>query len=407
MTDLFAANTPESFWRLCEPIPHGTWDKVLRKASFEFLAGPNASCFNCSDGSLAQRVLGEGQFGPHHWILGRAKQLYYSLRPFLPPAARPVIRRLFATRQRNGFRLRWPVEDRYVRLQFDMLWAVLEEQRLARVNYVHFWPFDKQFALVLTHDVESARGREFVRRVADLEEHWGFRSSFNFVPEEYPVNLSFLAELRERGFEVGVHGLKHDGKLFSSHDTFLRQAQRINQYLKSWQAVGFRSPLTHRQPEWMQALDIKYDSSFFDTDPYEPMPGGTMSIWPFMLGHFVELPYTLVQDSTLMQTLGQTTPLLWLEKVGFIRRYNGMALLNSHPDYLQLGQNLSIYEEFLRQVRAMGNYWHALPCEIAQWWRLRSTVSVLREDDHWIVKDLPGSIIKQIRMPRRSTAKTW
>ena len=32
----------------------------------------------------------------------------------------------------------------------------------------------------------------------------------------------------------------------------------------------------------MQALEIEYDLSFFDTDPCEPIPGGTMSIWPFL-----------------------------------------------------------------------------------------------------------------------------
>ena len=68
----------------------------------------------------------------------------------------------------------------------------------------------------------------------------------------------------------------------------------------------------------MQALEVEYDSSFFDTDPYEPMPGGTMSIWPFFLGHFVELPYTLVQDHTLSVILGERTPRLWLDKVDFI-----------------------------------------------------------------------------------------
>ena len=45
----------------------------------------------------------------------------------------------------------------------------------------------------------------------------------------------------------------------------------------------------------MRHLEIEYDLSFFDTDPFEPIPGGTMSIWPFFIGHFVELPYTLAR----------------------------------------------------------------------------------------------------------------
>jgi hypothetical protein len=127
-----------------------------------------------------------------------------------------------------------------------------------------------------------------------------------------------------------------------------------------------------RNPEWMQALNIEYDLSFFDTDPFEPMPGGVMSIWPFMIGHFVELPYTLPQDCTLFKVLGARTPRCWLEKVDFIERYHGMVLLNAHPDYLQDPDCLRIYTEFLQAMTAREGYWHALPQDVAQWWRKRS-----------------------------------
>jgi hypothetical protein len=152
----------------------------------------------------------------------------------------------------------------------------------------------------------------------------------------------------------------------------MRRAERINTYLKELDAVGFRSPLTMRNPEWMQALEIEYDLSFFDTDPHEPMPGGTMSIWPFNLGHFVELPYTLMQDYTLTAVLGETTPQLWLQKAEFIERHHGMILLNAHPDYLSKPVNWKIYADFLQAIRHRGGYWHALPRDTARWWRARA-----------------------------------
>ena len=63
----------------------------------------------------------------------------------------------------------------------------------------------------------------------------GFRSSFNFVPERYgEISLDLLRELKQRGFGIGVHGLKHDGKLFSSKKIFDERAPRINAYLKKW-----------------------------------------------------------------------------------------------------------------------------------------------------------------------------
>ena len=181
-----------------------------------------------------------------------------------------------------------------------------------------------------------------------------------------------MDELRSRGFEIGIHGLKHDGKLFSSRNEFERRAKKINHYLQELNAVGFRTPLTHRNREWMQAINLDYDLSFFDTDPFEPIPGGAMSIWPFFIGRFVELPYTLVQDYSLTNVLGEESPKLWLEKVEFIRKYHGMALVNSHPDYLKDSSCYNVYSEFLRSMQEKNDYWHALPHEVSKWWRDRS-----------------------------------
>ena len=47
------------------------------------------------------------------------------------------------------------------------------------------WPDGKQFALVLSHDVDNQKGQERVLELAKLEMKLGFRSAFNFVPERY------------------------------------------------------------------------------------------------------------------------------------------------------------------------------------------------------------------------------
>jgi hypothetical protein len=130
-----------------------------------------------------------------------------------------------------------------------------------------------------------------------------------------------------------------------------------------------------RHPEWMQALEIEYDLSFFDTDPFEPQPGGCMSLWPFFIGHFIELPYTLVQDCTLVNILGETTPQLWLRKIDFLKSYYGMALVNTHPDYLDCGNLAAIYRAFLQEIKDRGDFWNALPREVARWWHLRAEIS--------------------------------
>ena len=144
------------------------------------------------------------------------------------------------------------------------------------------WPDGKQFALVLSHDVDTLKGYNNVLKLADIEEEMGFRSQFNFVPERYGVvSLDLLGELKQRGFGIGVHGLKHDGKLFSSKKIFDERAPRINAYLKKWGTRGFTTPSMIRNHDWMHALDMDHCVSTFDTDPFEPQPEGVGTIFPF------------------------------------------------------------------------------------------------------------------------------
>jgi hypothetical protein len=369
MNNLWSQNTSQRFWCCQEIIDDDLWHAAMQEA-LPVLELPGDTRSMDTDALLAA-VLGEARFGTDHWELSPAKRIYYNLKPYMPRPLIRLLRQLYSART-NGFEeTSWPTDDRYVQFQWAVIKHVMRESGQHTLHYRHFWPHGKRFAFVLTHDVETVIGRDHVLQVADLEERLGFRSSFNFVPERYHTDESLMQELRERGFEVGVHGLKHDGKLFRSRKEFVQRAAKINTYMRKFGAVGFRTPLTHRQPEWMQMLDLEYDLSFFDTDPYEPMPGGTMSIWPFQLGRFVELPYTLVQDYTLTRVLGETTPRIWLDKVDFLADHYGMALLNAHPDYLRDADVWQVYETFLQAIKERGDYWHALPRDVANWWRNR------------------------------------
>jgi peptidoglycan/xylan/chitin deacetylase (PgdA/CDA1 family) len=373
LSGLYQANTPAAFWRLLpdSPIAPDVWSAAVR-ASLPLL--PEATRLAGSElDSVLVSMLGEGQFGPHHWRLTAARRLYYLLKPLLPTPLRELMRRLGRGSMEAASELQWPIEPRYARFQWEVVRQVLLRTGRTALPYLALWPAEKRFAFAVTHDVESAEGQARVRELADLDASYGFRSSFNFVAERYPLDIELLDDLRASGFEIGLHGLKHDGRLFTSRAHFNQRAQAINRHLRRLGAVGFRAPLTHRNPEWMQALDVEYDLSFFDTDPYEPIPGGTMSIWPFQIGHFVELPYTLAQDFTVAVVLREKTPRLWLDKVAFLRSYGGMALVNTHPDYLTRPFVRQIYTEFLREMAGQRDYWHALPRDIASWWTARAT----------------------------------
>jgi hypothetical protein len=296
---LYQANHPARFWKL-ETKPAPSADQWAAAAACAASLLPSAALDRgAAIPDLLEMTLGEGQFGPEHWRLSRARRIYYWLKPLLPRKAIGGLRRMHRRAlETDDHGLGWPVEDRYAWFMWSTVRHLLQVAGATEASFVYFWPNGRSCAFVLTHDIETAAGQHFVPRVAELEERLGFRSSFNFVAERYPLDRGLIRDLQSRGFEVGVHGLKHDGRLFSSRREFERRAAKINDHLRALGAVGFRSPLTHRNPEWMQSLDIEYDLSFFDTDPYEPLPGGTMSLWPFQLGRFLELPYTLVQDFT-------------------------------------------------------------------------------------------------------------
>jgi hypothetical protein len=369
---LYGDNHPARFWRplLDAPPAADRWDAAIGRAASALPYPARAG----GDGieRLLAATLGEGQFGDGHWRLSRARRAYYVLKPALPRSLVVRTRRRRQRRAASAFPLGWPIEDRYRRFLWDVAGELMAAEGRTELPFIWFWPSGARYAFVLTHDVETAEGQRFAPRVADLEQRLGLRSSFNLVAERYPLDAGLVAELVARGFEVGVHGRRHDGRELRSRRVFLRHARHINRHLHRLGAVGFRSPLTLRNPEWMQALDVEYDASFFDTDPFEPLPGGTMSIWPFTMGRFLELPYTLPQDHTLVDVLGERRPRLWLEKTAYLRRFGGMALLNAHPDYLRDGRYWEVYAAFLEELSGDGCRWNALPRELARWWRDRA-----------------------------------
>jgi peptidoglycan/xylan/chitin deacetylase (PgdA/CDA1 family) len=374
MKELFLSNSADAFWRPVQSLPQPLWERAILRARDCLPAALNNGHGPAAE-EVIPAVLSESLFGPARYRLSKLKSVYYTVaRPLLPAWVRPLLRKVWVrppSAEREPL-LKWPVEERYVQFQWKVIANAMEEAGRNPLDIVGLWPNGNRFSFVLTHDVEARKGHDFVREVMALEEQYGFRSSFNFVPEGYKVDQALLEEMAARGFEVGVHGLKHDGRLFSSRERFAERSKKINGYLSQWGAVGYRSPMTHRHPEWMQALDIEYDLSFFDTDPYEPMAGGTMSIWPFFIGRFVELPYTLMQDHTYLEVLQQRSPQLWLEKVEFLQAHYGMVLLNSHPDYLLKPGHLPVYESFLAAMQKYQQCWHALPRDVARWWRRRA-----------------------------------
>ncbi|GAB4367460.1 MAG: hypothetical protein Kow00128_11940 [Deltaproteobacteria bacterium] len=263
-------------------------------------------------------------------------------------------------------------------------WPLFEE-RIKTPEDWPGWPDGKEFAFVSTHDVETKEGQSRCIELMNLEQELGFVSSFNFVPERYEVSVELRDHLMHHGFEVGVHDLKHDGKLYQSRSKFQENAKSINRYLKEWGAVGFRSGAMHHNLEWIHALDIEYDASTFDFDPFEPQPDGMGTIFPFWVQSdpdrkgYVELPYTLPQDFTLFVMLRENSIDLWKRKLDWVASKGGMCLLITHPDYMTFGGKkrkfdeypAAYYRELLVYVKERygDRFWNVNPCQVTRYFK--------------------------------------
>lgn len=311
-----------------------------------------------------------------------SKRAYYLIKPFLPGRIRLALRRLRAK----------PIFNRC-----GNVWPILPGSGEAPAGWPG-WPGGKQFPVLLTHDVEGTRGLNRCRKLAEIETEYGFRSSFNFIPQgEYEVPTELISWLQKNGFEIGVHDLRHDGTLFQSRADFKRDSAAINKQLKTWDAVGFRAGFMLHKLDWLHDLEIAYDSSTFDVDPFEPQPDGAQTIFPFWVPKpdqeadafpskppvesrgYIELPYTLVQDYNLFIVLGQKNIDVWKKKLRWLVEKGGMAMLDTHPDYMAMpGDPASPYEfpiqyyrDFLEHIRTeyAGRYWATLPREVAAYCR--------------------------------------
>ena len=273
---------------------------------------------------------------------------YYTVKFLIPRPLQIQLRRYFIQQKRIKCSDIWPIDKNAFKQPEG--WSG--------------WPGRKKFALVLTHDVEKATGLDKCDQLAEIEEHLGFRSSFNFVADDYPVPVTLRQHLTDRGFEIGIHGLHHNGNPFRCESVFRKQSVEINRILKEWGVVGFRSPSMYH-------------------DPFEPQPDGVGTIFPFWVSDrdgqkgYVELPYTLPQDFLLFVLMGEKNIGIWKKKLDWIVDQGGMALLNVHPDYINFDKKshyekcpVKYYEEFLKYIKSKyeGQYWHALPRDVARFW---------------------------------------
>jgi hypothetical protein len=315
------------------------------------------------------------------------RRIYYSIREFLPVWVRRHMQRAYLSDWKNLSFPAWPVDFTVDALHEELLRILMEANGIERLPFIWFWPNGAASCLIVTHDVETVAGRDFTRQLMDLDDSYGFKASFQVVPEKrYEVPDTYVQNIRDRGFEFNVHDLNHDGRLYRDRQEFLRRAAKINAYVRRYNAQGFRAGAMYRNQDWYDAYEFSYDMSVPNVAHLEPMRGGCCTVMPYFVGKIVELPLTTVQDYSLFHILNDYSISLWIRQLALIRERNGLMHIISHPDYLIEARARAVYESLLRHLRQMiarEKVWEALPRDVDHWWRARSQMQLVRNGDDW------------------------
>ena len=175
------------------------------------------------------------------------RNIYYLGRPFMPVMIRKHLQQAYFRGWEKVSFPKWPVDCTVENIIEQLLFLAMRSQGSNKMPFVWFWPDGAPSCAIMTHDVETSPGLNFCERLMDLNDSFAIKASFQIVPEKrYNVSSRLMDEMRNRGFEINVHDLNHDGRLFGNYEEFLRRADRIKQYKLQFRAEGFRSAVVRQ-----------------------------------------------------------------------------------------------------------------------------------------------------------------
>lgn len=318
------------------------------------------------------------------------KQAYYLFRPVLPIAVRYFIKRVVANGWDRKAFPQWPLDCSVDRIVRRLLSLSMRAKGVDRIPFIWFWPDGYAGCAIVTHDVETSLGLDYVKSMMDIEDSYDVKSSFQIIPERrYHAPQHLLNQIRASGCEVNVHDLNHDGHLFRDRSEFVRRVKKINNYGREYGALGFRSGLLYRNLDWYDDLEFSYDMSVPNVGHLDPQPGGCCTVKPYFIGKILELPLTTIQDVALFHILKTYSIELWKKQVNLILEENGLISFNIHPDYVVPLAARGAYVrllEHLSELRSNRGVWMALPGQVNRWWRDRAEMKLVAQGNTWVIE---------------------
>src|SRR5262249_40963372 len=114
-------------------------------------------------------------------LIGRT---YYMFRPYMPVRFRRQLQKLYLKGWHRIPFPTWPVDRTVETILNRMMHLSLESNPAAKIPFIWFWPDGYSGCMMMTHDVETAAGRDFCTKLADVDASFGIRASYQIVPEE-------------------------------------------------------------------------------------------------------------------------------------------------------------------------------------------------------------------------------
>lgn len=317
------------------------------------------------------------------------QSLYYFLRPAFGLPLRALLQRLvFRSRRARAFP-QWPVDCTVEQLLESLMASAIATSGEEEIPFIWFWPDGNDAALMLTHDVEDQTGVDNCDMLMDLDDSAGIKAAFQVIPQgRYNYVGHLIATIRTRGFEVNLHDLDHDGRLYQNLHRFESRIPLINSYAQQYGTNGFRAGAMHRNQQWFHRLHFDYDMSVPNVAHLEPQRGGCRTVTPYFVGNLLELPLTTAQDHALFYVLRENSIQLWKEQMELIYAHNGLISFLVHPDYLVRERNKLVFKQLLQHItnlRSRRRIWCAVPGEINRWWRLRNQMRLVHENGAWTI----------------------
>ena len=181
-----------------------------------------------------------------------------------------------------------------------------------------------------------------------------------------------MAEVANRGHEIGIHGYNHGNRTpFSSETVRSQRLEATRPLIERYASIGYRAPSLLRTEAFMAQLGqvFRYDSSIPTTGGLFPVPNtGCASARPFRVSGIWEIPISMPRDASMRFLMYSPERILriWIEVADRVARSGGVVMLLTHceDEYSGHPKMQEIYRRFLDYVSTSDHLTWSSPTEV-------------------------------------------